>query len=336
MKFSYDSYQKEFGKRMRELENAFHKGDVLKTICYVKYLSCFYYTINYKLTDDRLEEITKAISIKFLGNTRLDHSHEDTILFYDNFGLKNRGLASIYVKALETLGYKIVWVLYANALQLDEIKKAFGKKENITFLIIPSEPILERMQLLKKAIIDVSPKHIFLYTTPDDVCGIGVISTINGAERYLIDLTDHAFWLGRCALDWIIGFRNYGYNIAVQFRKISPDRVMILPYYPDARDEYPYEGMPFDTAKYEFVFSGGSPYKIEGDETYQEIVTYLLDRYPDMRFVFAGNGTNQSLEELKEKFPDRFFRVDERKDLDAVLKRAKFYLSTYPILGSTR
>ncbi len=334
MRFSYEFYKKEFTNRMRELEKAFQKEDVFKTICYLKYLSNFCYVINYKLTDDRLEEITKEISLKYLGKTVVKNVHNDTVLFYDNFGLANRGLANIYVRALEKLGYKIVWVLYAYGPDINELQEKYKGKENITFRIIPHVPILERMKILRDIIKEVSPQNLFVYTVPNDADGLGVISTLEGdVARYLIDLTDHAFWLGKCAVDWVIGFRNFGYNVAVQYRKIPANKVLILPYYPDPRSECSFEGMPFDTNQYEFVFSGGSPYKIEGDTAYKEMVEYILNHYTSMRFVYAGSGTNRALEELTREFPNRFFHIEERKDLDEILKRAKFYLSTYPICG---
>lgn len=334
MKFSYNSYEKEFTRRTRELERAYKKGDTFKTICYLRYLSSFCYLINYKFTDDILEEITKGVSQKYLGDTIIKKGNKDRVVFYDNFGLKNRGIANIYVKALERLGYKITWILYEYAPEIKEIQELYEEKENITFFVIPKATILERMTILKNAIAEMAPKNLFIYTTPDDVAGIGVMSTIAGdITRYLIDLTDHAFWLGKCAIDFVIGFRNLGYNIAVQYRKISSDKVVVLPFYPDSRGEYPFEGLPFDTNRYEFVFSGGNPYKIEGDNTYKEIVQYILRNDKNMRFVYAGNGTNHILQELSEEFPNRFFKIAERKDLGAVLSRAKFYLSTYPIGG---
>lgn len=335
MKFSYGFFEKEFTDGMQELEKAFQKEDILKTICYLKYLSNFCYAINYKLTDDRLEEITEKTALKYLGDTMIDNSYKDKVVFYDNFGLANRGLANIYVKALSKMGYEVIWILYAYGPDITEILEMYKNRENISFRIIPQKPILERMKILRDIIKEISPRHLFVYTVPNDADGLGVISTIRGnVERYLIDLTDHAFWLGKCAVDWVIGFRNYGFNVAVQYRKISPEKIIILPYYPDPRDEHIFEGMPFDTDQYEFVFSGGSPYKIEGDTAYKEIVQYILRKYVDMRFVYAGNGTNQTLEELEREFPDRFFHIEERKDLDAVLRHARFYLSTYPVSGA--
>lgn len=334
MKFPYCFYEREFIKRMGELEEAFQKNDTLKTVCYLRYLCHFCYSVNYIFSNDRLEEITKGISLKYLGNTKMENTREDTVVFYDGFGLLDRGLANIYVNALEQLGLKVVWILYSYAPEINDILKKYEERENITLFVIPKSSILERMEVLRDKIKEISPKYLFIYTNPDDVCGIGAISTITeGIERYLIDLTDHAFWLGKCAADWFIEFRNYGYNVARQYRKILTNKMIILPYYPASREAYEFESLPFNEKECQFVFSGGSSYKIEGKSTYEEIVRYILQTYKDIKFVFASNSKNEILKRLGEDFPNQFFHVGERKDLDAVFQNAKFYLSTYPITG---
>lgn len=318
---------------MEELEEAFQKNDTFKTVCYLRYLSHFCYSINYTFTNDRLEEITQKISLAYLGNTKIKNAREDTVIFYDGFGLVERGLANIYVNALNQLGYKVVWILYSYAPETNDILKKY-KEKNISFFVISKSTILERMKALRDKIKEISPRYLFVYTKPDDVCGIGTISTITeGVERYLIDLTDHAFWLGKCAADWFIEFRNFGYNLGLCYRKILPDRMIILPYYPASREEYAFEGLPFDTKEFQFIFSGGSVYKIEGKAAYEEMVRYILQTYKDINFVFASNEENEIIRKLGEDFPGQFYHIGERKDLDAILQSAKFYLSTYPIGG---
>ncbi len=334
MKFTYGVFEKEIKRRTKELQRAYRSKDYFKTVCYLKYLSNFYYTINHKLTDDTLEEITRRVSRDFLGSTVIRDSDEKKVIFYDYFGLAARGLANIYVNALDRLGCHVTWILFEFAPEVRQIQRLFGDRENISFYIIPKKTILERMQILQQAVKDIQPRHIFMYTSPADVEGVGVMSTVQGdVTRYLIDLTDHAFWLGKCALDYVIGFRNYGYNLAQKGRKISPEQIVLLPYYPDRREHWEFEGMPFDVAKHAFVFSGGNVYKIEGDTTYEEMVTFILEESADIYFVYAGNGKSAKLDALKEKYPTRFFQIEERKDLDEILKRAKFFLATYPSSG---
>lgn len=333
MAFSYAVYEREFVSRTKELRAAYRHGDILKTICYLKYLSSFYYRINLKFADDELEEIMFHTAHRLLGKTVCENCDKNTVLFYDNFGQLYRGLADIYIGALTKLGFYVVWVLYDSLPDVSEIQRKYQGFPNIEFCIIPRTSILDRMFILQQAIRRSNPKHIFIYTKPDDADGLCVMATVTGEpDRYLINLTDHTFWLGKCAADWFIEFRNCGYNISVQYRGISSEKILILPYYPDPRDECSLEGLPFNVED-AFVFSGGSPYKIEGDSAYQDIVEYILEHYPSIKFVYAGNGSNQIIESLKQKFPTQFFHVGERKDLNAVLRRAKFYLSTYPISG---
>lgn len=331
--FDYSKLEKEFEQYTDELKEAYSAGDYYKAVCYLKFLSSFYYQINYKFTDDVLENITQKVAYQYLGNTVLDQPRANTIVFYDNFGLENRGLANIYVNAINKLQYQVVWILHEYAPDKDKIIQRFGKKENICFRIIPKLQIMERMKYLQELVLQISPSHIFIYTTPDDVEGIGVFSTVIGnVKRYLIDLTDHAFWLGKCASDYFIECRNIGCNIAMQYRNIDAAKLLILPYYPDKRDYFPYEGMPFGEDK-EFVFSGGSVYKIEGSPLYEEMVTHILENYPQLYFVYAGNDKSEKLNRLSQKFRGRFYQIPERRDLDEVLRHAKMYLSTYPIAG---
>lgn len=334
MEFSYHNFVKEFSDSMIELEKAFQERDYLKAISYLRFLARGYYMINYKMADDRMEEITQQISLDLLGKTMITQSNPDTVVFYYGHGRLDRDLGRVYIDALNQLGYRIVWIVHFNAKGLEEIRQYCEGKKNILLRIVPKSPLLERMQHLQKIIREVAPRHLFFHGHPWDICGIGVFSTVKGdATRYLIDLTDHAFWLGKCAADYFIGSRNWGYNVEKHLRGINPEQLIMLPFYPNSRAQYPYAGMPFDEEKHEFIFSGGLPYKIEGDSAYQEMVEYILMNHTEIKFVFAGNGTNSILEHLKEKYPNQFFHISERRDLDEVLKHAKLYLGTYPITG---
>lgn len=331
MNFSYKMFEDEFSISMKELEQAFAEKDYLKTISYVRFLCRAYYQINYKFTDDRLEEILEQTATALLGETRITDSKPETVIFYDGFGVVDRGLADNYVSSLAKLGYQVTWIMHYNAPDLEKLQLRYREEANIIFRIVPRSSTLERMQIMQGIIKETAPRHVFLYIKPWDVCGIAAFSTIKGeATRFLIDLTGHAFWLGKCAMDYAIGGgREY---IEINYRKIAPDKLIRMSnYIPNSN--YPFEGMPFDVEKFEFIFSGGSTYKIEGDSTYQEIVEYILYNFPALKFVFASNGTCMVLENLKNKFPGQFFLIPERKDLNEILKRAKLYLGTYPING---
>ena len=82
MNFQYRSFEKELEKGKKELKKAWEKEDIYKTICYLRYLTCFYYTINYRLTDNELEMITADASLKLLGETKLQQINQNKVIFY--------------------------------------------------------------------------------------------------------------------------------------------------------------------------------------------------------------------------------------------------------------
>lgn len=331
MEFSYKTFEDEFASSMAELEQAFRKRDYLKTIGYLRFLIKSYYVINYKLTDDRLEEITKGISFDLLGETRISKSKAETVAVYDSIGLSDRGVSDIYVSALAKLGYKVTWIMHCNARGLEMIQKQYAGNKNVSFRIIPQSPVLERMRYLQTIILETSPRHLFIHSRAWDVCGIGSISTVTGdVTRYFINIVGHAFWVGKCAFDYDLAGKAY---VDANYRHIAPEKILTMFSYPRSRTEYPFEGMPFDVEKYKYVFSGGSAYKILGDPAYQEIVEYIMTQYPDLKFVYADDGTNQVLDYLEETYPGQFFHINNRNDLDAILQRAKLYLATYPVNG---
>ena len=330
---NYVIYEKEYSETKKIIKDALIEGDVLKTISLLRYITTGYYTINYTYMDDELEDILFKVSSLLLGTTEIRIINNNSIIFYDGFGLLNRGLCTIYVEALVRIGYEVIWILYEYEPDTKQIVEKY-ECQGVKFIVIPKSNILNRMKVLRDIVKDISPFAIMIYTTPYDVAGLGVLSTLSGnTKRFLIDLTDHAYWIGKKSFDVLIGFRNIGYNIAVSYRGIDEDKICILPYYPQKREKKEFEGMPFDLGEYSYVFSGGSAYKIEGDNKFEKIVRHILQYHSSTNFVYASNDTNPIIEGLKKRYENRFFHIRERQDLDEVMKHSRLYLSTYPIHG---
>lgn len=318
----------------QEIEMAYDSQDYEKAICCSKFLCSFYYQYDYKYHDEKIEILARKSARCCIGECNIKKPNKNKVLFYDKFGLNNRGIANIYIKALIKLGYEVIWCLHDRGSEVHQIIERFAGEENIRFELIPNLSVIERMHYLKKVILAVNAYHYFIYTTPSDVECLGVFAIMTGSiQRYLINLTDHTFWLGTCALDYCIEFRNLGANISTKFRKIKKEKIAILPYYPEKREYEKFQGFPF-AEKEEFVFSGGSAYKIESSNKFEQMVSEILDKYLDLKFVYATNDKSEKLEMLSSKYKGRFFIVNERQDLDAIFQRAKFYLSTYPIPGA--
>lgn len=331
--FNLENLKFEFSLIKKEIEQSIKNRDYYKAVCLLKYLCNFLYVVNCQYTDNDIEEMVNLLGNDIIGKIEMQESF-NTIVFYDGFGLLNRGIATIYIETFLKLNYKIIWIMYE---WMPDVGQIIDKYSEIEFCVIPQMNIMERLGYLKGKINKYRASTFFLYTRPDDIEGVMLFSCLQGKiKRYLIDLTDHAFWIGKSVVDYFIEFRSLGCFIAKVARGIDYRKLILLPFYPHERREYKYEGMPFEAGK-KFFFSGGSTYKIVGGRKYVEIIEYVLNKYPDLYFVYAhekGYVLNGALNNLKIRYGDRVVLVEERKDLDEVFKHALFFLSTYPIGGA--
>lgn len=262
-----------------------------------------------------------------------------TVLFYDGFGLDSRGLAYIYLKALVNLGYKVIYVTIPNAQgNIPRITKLIEDAGGeIVFCRTDSYTLW--YQYICKVFSIVKPTKAFFYTTPYDVSAVMSFNQLAGqVERYQINLTDHAFWLGINAFDYCLEFRDYGANISLTHRLIERNKILKQPYYPDINKNMKFQGFPFEKKQDDFVvFSGGFLYKtIDDDLIYYKLVEYLLLRYPHLKFWYAGYGSNEEFKPLRElmtQYPNRVYYTAERRDLFQVLENVDMYVNTYPIAG---
>lgn len=333
-KFYYDKIKKL--KSIAELE--FSKKNYNSALEVIDVCARIMYEFNQEYTDQELEDLLVKISNAILNGgsqEKLDWN-SDTILFYDGFGLNSRGLAQIYLKALCQIK-KVIYVTYEKQkdnipdllkiLDMADAKKIFISEGNC----------LDQIQELNLAIKEHKPQTFFMYTMPNDV----VVTTVfahytRDVMRYQINLTDHAFWLGKCALDKCIEFRDYGAYISNYYRNIKQENIVKIPFYPQIDYEQKFEDFPFevDTTRQKVIFSGGALYKtIGGQNRYYKIIDYILKTYPDTIFWYAGSGNKTEMNKLVSKYPKRVYLTTERKDLYQVLRHCFFYLSTYPICG---
>ena len=334
-------------------ERIFSDFNKLKTLCkknlekeeYEEAIECLkiaarlMYNFNLIYTDDDLEKTILNISKKFFQNisNKENERENNTVVFYDYFSLDNRGLTEQYIEALINLNYKIIYITQQNNLnKMENILKLLKKSRNVEYYIINSKlKNLEKSKKIREIILEKKPKYLFNHTAPCDIVGMIALVGIP-AEKYLINLTDHAFWLGKVCTDYYIEFRSYGKNISKYYRKISNDREFILPYYPITNKEIKFYGFPFETINKKLIFSGGSLYKIYGSSKFFELVKYILEIDKDTIFLYLGNGNDEILKKfvLDNSFEKRFYFFNERKDINEIFKRCYFYLGTYPMGGA--
>lgn len=295
------------------------------------------YQYNQFYFDEELEELWQEILAKLPRCQKKPEIHTERVLWYDAFGLGNRGLAYIYLHALDTLGYEILYITYDGVQDTLARIRDIVEKDKHKWMFLPRGDVREQYQQLSKLITEWGGMANFLYTTPNDVAGIAAFQNLpSNLKRYQVNLTDHAYWLGTNAFDICIEFRDFGAYISQALRRIPKEKLKMLPYYPTVNREATFRGFPFKKKPGQKVmFSGGSIYKTQDKTgTFYQIVAELLTANDNLLFWYAGNKKIAEFAALEKNFPGRVFFTAERDDLYQVLEQVDVYLNTYPISGA--
>lgn len=295
------------------------------------------YQFNQFYTDADIERLVCAYerTLPVAGFSE-EETDEKRVLFYDGFGLDTRGLVLIYLQALTELGYEVIYVTVWNTGKNQvEVPRILSGGKNKTYYLKNNYSRTKYISQLVRIFEIHRPGSAFFYTTPDDVEGETAFYHYKGiVKRFQINLTDHAFWLGTPAFDYCLEFRDYGAYLTSRYRGISKEKIRMLPYYPWIDYNLEFAGFPFDRENKIVIFSGGALYKtIDKDMTYYHMADKILERNPNVTFLYAGDGDKRGLEWLMERYSGRVYRIDERKDLFQIMKHSDIYLSTYPMTG---
>ncbi len=312
----YYIYKQEIENGRKTVNLLVETEKYIEALKHIERLGKVEYITNYQYLDEELEN--ELLQSAYGLNLKITEGINDRyIIFYDAFALSYRGLALIYLRALISLGFIVFYVTFEDKKEgMDVLREEIQASHNGSSIMYISSEIEDGIIQLRDIIEAISAKYMFLYTTPYDVIGLTVFSLYHKKRvRFQINLTDHAFWLGRFAFDYCIEFRVYGYNISIQKRKIEKEKILMLPYYPVIRKEK-YQGLPFPDST-RFIFSGGALYKtISNDNLYYEIVKDILKEYSEVYFLYAGDVSNaevnSKLLELSYLFPKRVYCIEER------------------------
>lgn len=294
--------------------------------------SGFMYTINQIQYDEELEELLSMIAFQNLPLLDFGNTSGRKVIYYDSLGNAQRGLTPIYLDALRRLGYQVEYITFARFQSTTAPLVSQLGQEHV--FLVQGESYIEQMQSLAAILEHSAAGLAMLCMSPDDVVGVGVFSLCsNQIQRYMINMTDHTFWLGRGICDIVLNFREFGWKVCADKRNLPSDQLCYLPYYPKRAVEE-FEGFPFQDPNQKYLFSGGALYKTESkDHKYYLLLEGILSECPELNFVYLGNGQTRKLRELARKFPGRVTFSAERKDFYEVLQRCTIYLSTYPYNG---
>lgn len=296
------------------------------------------YMFNQFYTDGELEALNAQAGDEIKAKYHFANydKAQDCILFYDGFGLDTRGVVLMYLNALGKNGYKVHYVTNWKVKNQIPTIKNLCEKYNIQMSYVDMTHYERWSVQLAQVFENIRPRAAFFYTTPFDSSACAAFHMYEGlCTRFLIDLTDHAYWLGKCANDFFLGSREMSAYIQHYERKIPKAKCIKIGVNLLMEEWNDHSGLPFDVEKDEYVFSGGSLYKTLGDanNTYYKIVRHILERHNKIKFIYAGTGDDCELKKIIAEFPNRAFHINERKDFYYLIQNSVLYLNTYPMFG---
>lgn len=326
-------------------QEAFAEGDCEASLDYIKKCVTIAQQFNWIYADDELEDLLERIGHKLLGVPSKEFQPvKDRVVFYDAF-CKSFVLALQYIEALASAGKEVMYITTADDLakrktRFADILDEVGAYPSVKVVVVPPGKDAERNHYFHDAVVGFCPEQILLHMVADAVVLPALYVLPSAIKRYIINLADQTFWLGKNAIDYSIEFRQFGVSVSQQRRGIKPERQLLVPFYP-INDGIPFQGFPEQcTPDKVIVFSGGDLYKVLDEKRmFWRLVKRLLNENPEVVFLFAtkiSDGINYVIDRFVKDngFEGRFVYINYRKDINEVFKHCDIYMGTCPASGS--
>lgn len=317
---------------------AFENKEFEKCLKHIETAAELAYNFNWIYKDAELEKMLEDVSSKLLPPITNYSPIKGRFVFYDFFALDNRGLTQQYIRALISWNVEFLFLLeHDNVSQSTKIiQELQNYKKAEIFFLQESDNNVEKIKKAYNKIAEYRPEKLFMHLYPSDVVAVTTLAAFPEIIKYQINLTDHAFWLGVNITDYSLEFRNYGCNISIEKRGIPPERLLVQPYYP-ITDCESFKGFPPEiTCDKTIIFSGGSFYKVYGENfAFFEILKRLLNENSSAVILFAGIGQDKPFRKFiyENHFEKRLILIGNRKDINYVFSNCDIYLSTFPFTG---
>ena len=295
------------------------------------------YHLNYCFSDSDIENLLSMISKIILDNI-IFTSKQKNYVFYDSLAIDNRGLSQQYIRALISYGVNILYIIQSkNDLNnsKDIIKELNNYNKAEIFIVPKNNKKIDKVKMIYEKVVKFKPERAFLHMMPWDVIGVVVWNAFPNLKRYLINFTDHAFWIGISCADYFLEFREYGYNMSKYYRGIDVSKLLLQPYYPIITDAK-FLGLPNIEKNTIKLFSGGYLYKIYGENgIFMEMIKQILMKNPNTVLFFAGDGNRKPLNDFikKNNLQNRWILLGNRRDIVSILLKIDIYIGTYPLAG---
>lgn len=324
-------------------QKCFRAGDTWATIDLIDAYASIAGQFNFYYADDDVETLLKRISETVVLQSNGSEIDRDKWVLYDDF-CTTYVLGLQWLDALAATGKRILYItsrdIDAESRHKNILERVSGYA-NVETFIIPQGSRFERAQSLYDGIVHFGASKIILHKyATSSVIDLVLPILPTGMEKYVINLSDQTFWLGARFIDYCLEFRQFGASVSLQRRGLKTEQLLMVPFYP-ADDQNPFTGFPADcTHDKVIIFSGGDYYKtLDEKRTYWMLVKELLDRYPQVVFLFATKNIPEGDSEIKRfivdnHFDGRFIYIQFRPDIYQVFAHCDIYMGTCPTSGS--
>jgi hypothetical protein len=291
-----------------------------------------------RYVDDDLEDLVRRLSNATIPK-RSCAGNATRIVFYDTYGIPQRGLTQQYLRAFDQLGVEVLYVYDApGGYALDpKLRDELINMKSLRILLPQKHSSLtDKLSTLSAEICHWNPSSVFLHITPWSVDALMLWHSIVGPRKFLVDITDHAFWLGKSFVHAFLEFSKYGISIATTHRGISTDRLRLIPYYPILDDQVPFQGWPVPPNGKVILFTGGNIYKmLDEKDTFFYSLKQIVERREDCVIYVATTGDNAPLKKFisQSNLESKIFPLGNRRDFASLVQNCDIYLDTYPISG---
>ena len=333
-KYTHDELVRVYERIVSYSVRALEKKNYKKCILGIDAAAWFQYNLNDIYADDCLNKLMSDLADKLCKPVKIE-ADKNTVCFIDSFSRDNHGLTQQYLDAIIHLNrYRLIYISENKQIGSDirDMLEQAGARIEIT----DGTDLIAAIKRIYGVVVEEKPCLSFFHLAPNSVVPIVALSNITGNVKIQINLTDHAFWLGgHDFFDYSFEFRSYGCKVSTEEREFRKDQLVMMPYYPWAK-ESSFEGFPTDVKDKVVMFSGGALYKTEGgDDMYFKMLKAILDKHHNVIFFYAGNGDRTHFESFidENKYEDRVYLIGQRDDINEVFKHSDIYYSTYPLIG---
>ena len=325
----------DYEKLKNNSKKALHNNQYNDAYAFAETAAKIAYHLQFLYTDDDIEDILVRIANLTLQKREF-FPRKERFVFYDFFGIDNRGLTQQYIRALKMWDVDFLYIFESTEkngeIGKDILKELVDCKRAEIYIAPKDMDLVSKSRVILERIQIYMPEKAFLHFAPWSVLSISIWNALPSVTRYLVDLTDHAFWLGKSCSDYFIEFRDYGCTISTNFRGIDPKRLLMQKFYPIVSYR-PFQGFPESTKDKTIIFCGGNYYKIYGrNAAFFNIVKKIITENLNCVILFAGNGDDKPFKRFIEKnnIGNRVVLIGDRKDINEVVRHCDIFMSTFP------